>query len=180
MAGAMSDESPWPQTVRWTEAKAGPLRLDLVADTQTLERVAGALDLPALKNLRADLTVRAWLDGLEIGGRITAVATRVCGVSLELFDEPIDEPLSVRVVPDGSPHAPSGEGGEVIVDPEAEDPPDVLLGDTIDVGAYVVEHLALSLDPFPRKPGAVFETPDIGAPASPFAVLARLKTPREN
>jgi hypothetical protein len=39
----------------------------------------------------------------------------------------------------------------------------------------LVEHLALDLDPFPRKPGAVFEPPPPEGPESPFAVLRVLK-----
>ncbi len=66
-------------------------------------------------------------------------------------------------------------GGELDLDPDADDPPDVLEGDKIDLGAYVVEDLSLAIDPFPRKPGAAFEAPDTGAEISPFAVLAKLK-----
>jgi uncharacterized metal-binding protein YceD (DUF177 family) len=62
------------------------------------------------------------------------------------------------------------------MDPEADDPPDVLEGETIDVSGYVLEHLALELDPFPRKPGAVFENPLPTAEISPFAALKALKT----
>ena len=37
----------------------------------------------------------------------------------------------------------------------------MLEGDAIDLAAYVVEHLALEIDPFPRKPGVEFDyTPD--------------------
>jgi uncharacterized metal-binding protein YceD (DUF177 family) len=61
------------------------------------------------------------------------------------------------------------------VDPEADDPPDVLEDDVIDVAAYLVEHLALEIDPFPRKPGAEFEPPPEERPTSPFAVLQGLK-----
>jgi len=42
------------------------------------------------------------------------------------------------------------------------------------VSAYVVETLALALDPFPRKPGAVFESPAATEAISPFAALADL------
>ena len=45
----------------------------------------------------------------------------------------------------------------------------------IDLGQYVVEHLALELDPFPRKPGAEFVQPPEPAEISPFAVLKALK-----
>jgi len=51
----------------------------------------------------------------------------------------------------------------------------VLENDSIDLAAYVVEHLSLELDPFPRKPGAVFEPPAEEGSASPFAVLRKLK-----
>ena len=58
---------------------------------------------------------------------------------------------------------------------DAPDPPDVLASDEIDLVGYLVEHLALEIDPFPRKPGAEFDyKPDV-AEESPFAVLKRLK-----
>ena len=61
------------------------------------------------------------------------------------------------------------------MDLDAPDPPDVLTSDEIDLAGYLVEHLALDIDPFPRKPGAEFDyQPDV-AEESPFAVLKRLK-----
>ena len=48
----------------------------------------------------------------------------------------------------------------------------------IDLGQYAVEQLALSLDPFPRKPGAEFVQPEEPAEISPFAALKALK-PRD-
>ena len=47
--------------------------------------------------------------------------------------------------------------------------------DVIDLGDYVVEHLALEIDPFPRRPGAVFEAPEPLPETSPFAALKALK-----
>jgi hypothetical protein len=65
--------------------------------------------------------------------------------------------------------------GEIELDLEADDPPDVLDGDVLDLGAYLVEHLALEIDPFPRKPGVAFEAPAEPAAPSPFDALKRLK-----
>ena len=47
----------------------------------------------------------------------------------------------------------------------------------VNFGQLAVEFLALSLDPYPRKPGAVFEGAGDAAPAkeSPFAALEALK-----
>ncbi len=85
------------------------------------------------------------------------------------------------VLPQGSPHAPaeSAGGGEIEIDLEADDPPDLLESDVIDLSGYAVEHLSLDLDPFPRKPGAEFVTPADDADLSPFAVLKAFK-PRDD
>ena len=52
-----------------------------------------------------------------------------------------------------------------------------LIGGAVDLGALAVEFLMLGLDPYPRKPGAVFEEPpqDRKAEAGAFAALAKLK-----
>jgi uncharacterized metal-binding protein YceD (DUF177 family) len=66
-------------------------------------------------------------------------------------------------------------GAEIELDPEAPDPPDLLEGDTIDLAGYLVEHLSLAIDPFPRKAGAVFDYDPKTEDLSPFAVLKGLK-----
>ena len=46
----------------------------------------------------------------------------------------------------------------------------------VDLGAVATEFLLLGIDPYPRKPGAVFDAPPAGDPSShPFAALAALK-----
>ncbi|MCT6647115.1 DUF177 domain-containing protein, partial [Enterococcus faecalis] len=59
-----------------------------------------------------------------------------------------------------------------------EDDVDPIEDGKIDLGQYAVEQLALSLDPFPRKPGAEFVQPEEPAEISPFAALKALK-PRD-
>jgi hypothetical protein len=171
----VSEAWPWGRALTWPEvAHAGERRLSLIAGPEERAAVARALDLVDLTCLQANLVVRPWLDGLEIEGRVDARATRICGVSLDPFEVDIDEPLRIRVLPPGSPNAPRADSHEITVDLDAEDPPDEADGDVVDLGAYVVETLALALDPFPRKPGAVFEAPEEKPSISPFAALARL------
>ena len=51
-----------------------------------------------------------------------------------------------------------------------------LVGGTVDLGAIATEYFLLGIDPYPRKPGAVFEPPSAGdAATKPFAALAALK-----
>jgi hypothetical protein len=102
------------------------------------------------------------------------VVTQVCGLGLDPFDTELGGDFQVRCAPLGSPLLAPPES-EVEIDLDADDPPDALEHDWIDVAAYVVEHLALEIDPFPRKPGAEFTPPPAETPPSPFAVLARLQ-----
>ena len=175
----MSDVvSVWPQTAPLADLvrsrPENPYRRRLVADGAARAAVAKALDLVALERLEADLTVRGWFDGVTIDGRWKARVVQICGVSLEPFPSDLEGEFTVRAVPSGSPHAPDADA-EIVIDLEAEDPPDILDGDTVDLGGYVVEHLALEIDPFPRKPDAVFEPPEATMERSPFAVLRTLK-----
>jgi hypothetical protein len=63
---------------------------------------------------------------------------------------------------------------EVASDDEPEIEP--LINDTIDLGAIATEFLLLGIDPYPRKPEAVFEAPPTEDAADhPFAALAGLR-----
>ena len=60
------------------------------------------------------------MDGVEITGVLNAVVTRICGVSLDPFDEVIEEPVFLRLVPAGSPNAAAPQDDEIVVDVDAE------------------------------------------------------------
>jgi uncharacterized metal-binding protein YceD (DUF177 family) len=168
----------WSHPVKLHELARGPVRLKLAPDDAERAELAKQLRLPSLPSLSADVTVKPWLDGVEITGRFEAVVEQVCGVSLDPFEQPVEGEIDLRAVPAGSPHAATPEGGEVELDPDAPDAPDVLDGDVIDVAAVVAEHLALEIDPFPRKPGANFDYQAPEEEASPFAALQKLKEPK--
>jgi len=60
---------------------------------------------------------------------------------------------------------------------EVEDGPEEISSLHLDLAVPVLEEFALSLDPYPRRPGVEFtpKTEDSGPPDSPFAVLKTLK-----
>jgi len=174
MSQAPSNQG-WTTKVRLHELGKGAVTVRLEPDQAERAAIAKDLGLVSLPALTAKLTVRPWMDGAEISGGFDAVVEQVCAVSLDNFEHPLSGDIDLRVVPAGSPQAPEPDGGEVDYDPDAPDPPDILDGDAIDLAAYVVEHLALEIDPFARKPGVAFDyTPD-SEPESPFAVLRKLK-----
>ena len=174
MAGPRDLSPPWSEPLRLSDLR-GPTRRRLVADAGARERVAKALDLLELPELEADVDVAPWLDGARLSGRWSARVVQTCGVTLDPFESALSGDFLVRAVPAGSPHAPTEDTVEVDLDPSSEDPPDVLTDERLDLAAYVVEHLALEVDPFPRSPGAEFEPPVATPESSPFDVLRALK-----
>ena len=165
---------PWPVKMRLHEVQRAAPQLRLDADPARRAAIARALDLVDLPRFEAEVEVKPWLDGAEVKARWSAEIVQPCGVSLEPCATALAGRVTGRAVPPESPAA-VADDVEVSIDPDAEDPPDVLEGDELDVGAYLVEHLALEVDPFPRKPGVEFEPPPPEQPASPFAVLQALK-----
>jgi len=138
-----------------------------------LARRFGILGVDALK---AELSLNSGGKGtVRLEGRLKAEVRQACVVTLVEVPAHIDQKFE-RVY---APVAPRDEA-EVTVDLEDEDPPDPLIDGAIDMGEAVAEELALALDPYPRAPGAAFDTSEAGEPTqpSPFAALAALKKPR--
>lgn len=169
-----TDESMAPaefsRLQRITEIAAGGLVCEVVASPAECAAVAVRLGVAGL----AKLTCRFDLANAEGGvivaqGRLVARVTRECVVSLDLFEAAVAERFGVRFVP----HAKLD--GDAFVDPDSDDEIPYS-GVLIDLGEAATEQLALALDPYPRKPGAVLEAPADPAPTplTPgFAALAR-------
>jgi uncharacterized metal-binding protein YceD (DUF177 family) len=111
-----------------------------------------------------------------VSGRLRADLAQTCGITLEPLPALVDTSFSVRCVEESDAET---LPEELEVTLEDDDPPDVLEDGVIDLGAYVVEHLTLDLDPFPRKPGAEFVPPEQAPEPSPFAALAALKRDKD-
>jgi hypothetical protein len=170
----------WPVQIKFGEIGREPKTFAFEADVIARKEIVKRLDLLSLESFSGEITVTPWLDGATIDGRYHAELAQTCGVTAEPLPQTLSNRFSVRVLPIGSPNAPAepAVGGEIEIDLESDDPPDLLEGDVIDLTNYAVEHLGLDLDPFPRKPGAEFTPPANDANLSPFAVLKAFK-PRD-
>jgi hypothetical protein len=158
-------------------ADLGRARIErrLLADEAARKRIAKALNLVELKALEARLSIAPWLDGAEVDGRWSATVVQICGVTLEPFETELSGDISVRAVPEGSPALSEEAEHELDLEPDGLDPPEAIQDGALPLGAYVVEALSLSIDPFPRKPGVRFEAETSPPDSSPFSVLVRLK-----
>jgi uncharacterized metal-binding protein YceD (DUF177 family) len=145
----------------------------LVATPAECAALARRFGIPAMGSLSATLSLRPDSDGAILAeGGIEAEVTQSCVVSLEPVTQRISAPVRLRFLPPGV---------EPNDDPESADEIETD-GDTLDLGEAVAEQLALSLDPYPRRPDAVLPADVVGSsspeppPApSPFASLGRLR-----
>lgn len=152
----------------------------IAAAPKEFGKIAEYLHLPEVKGLTADVAMARWrARGVRVTGALKADVVQTCVVTLDPVDAHIEARFERRFLPDEKLES---EGGahDVLVDPDAEDPPEPLTHE-IDLGEILVEELSLNLDPYPRKPGVAFEGENEAEPAraSPFAVLAKLK-PKSN
>ncbi len=170
----------WPLQISVGEIGREAKTYAFEADTLARREIVKRLDLLSLDSFSGEITVSPWLDGALITGRYRAELAQTCGVTAEALPQTLSNEFSVRVLPLGSPHAPAepAAGGEIEIDLESDDPPDLLESAVIDLTGYAIEHLGLDLDPFPRKPGAEFVPPADEGDLSPFAVLKAFK-PRD-
>jgi len=156
------------------------------ATEDELAVLAAYCGIPKVERLHADLVLRKWRsDGVSVNGRLHAAVEQQCVVSLEPVAQEIDVAIDRTFLPPGSRLAKPDAGGELVLDPLGDDAPDLFEGSEIDLWPVVAETLLLSLDPFPRAPGAslnpAYAPPgEAGEPgeaqtASPFAVLAEKK-----
>jgi len=145
-------------------------------DQELRDRICDELDVVSIEEVTAK--GHAWPvgKGIELQFLLHARLTQTCVVTLEPMGSHVDEQVSLQYMPETSAPAVT----EIVEIDGEDDPPEPLIGDLIDIGSAVLEHLALSIDPWPRRPDA--ELPGEGgddaedARRNPFAVLAKLKT----
>jgi hypothetical protein len=173
MSGRKSDGPAWTFPVAVAEVPETGRHVDIVADDEVRDAIAKSAGLAALPSLAAgfDLT-RQGAEGLRLAGQVRATVVQNCVVTLEPIESALDEAVDLVFLPD-APVVPDPAGLQPF---DAEDPPETLQNGMVDLGAVATEFLLLGIDPYPRKPGAVFDAPPAGDPSShPFAALAALK-----
>lgn len=167
-------QSPISHSVSISRLPQRGLPVVIVADGDQRRELAAAHGLLAVEALRAELVVSNWKrDGVKVAGRVRASIQQPCVVTTEPIDAEIDEEVSAFFLPEDSRLAVPRHAseGEILLDPEGEDAPELFSGDTIDVGALAEEFFELGIDPYARKQGASFAAED-GAFADDAGPLA--------
>jgi hypothetical protein len=155
---AVAEAPEFSRPLPLARLEGGEAVYPITANAEERSLLARRFDLVALDGFTAEVRLSRDAAGIRLAARLTADVVQLCGVTLEPFRSRIEDEFTLLF--------------------RKEAP-----GTEIDIGEAVAQQLSLTLDPFPRAPGA--ETPALAedssgekgfdqAPASPFAALARL------
>jgi hypothetical protein len=181
METAMTEETLFSRVVRVDSLPREGQVVTLEASLAEREALASFYKLPAIAALMATLRVDPWgRGGAHVTGAVHGELTQLCIVSAELFPGTVDENVDVRFAPQRAANARSMAAKEnETFSVDEEDEPDPIVDGKIDLGALASEFFALGLDPYPRKPGAVFVEDAKSEPmASPFSALTSREKPK--
>lgn len=161
MTRPQGDESAIAFPVHVARLPKSGMRVTIEADAGQRAALAAAHDLLAVERFVARLEVTAWKKGgVRVAGRVEAGVVQECVVTLEPVSATVDEAVAATFLPEGSRLAVpvySAEG-EILLDPEGDDSPELFAGDTVNVGKLAEEFFALGIDPYPRKQGVSLDT----------------------
>jgi uncharacterized protein DUF177 involved in 23S rRNA accumulation len=155
------------------------LHREIEADSATRHAIAETAGLREVVSARAAFDLALKRDGkVHVTGRVQARIGQDCVVTLDPIENEIDEPIDLIFAPPEQIR----DMADLVdddADDEAEvpDPPEPIENGQIDLGRIAADALFLGVDPYPRKPGAVFESEIVaGSPEDhPFAALKALK-----
>jgi len=168
------------QPLTWTHrvaeiAEAG-LQQTRTATAAERKALAQVLDVLSCDDVKASYKVHALGNGrYRVSGNVSARLMRKCVLTLEPIAQALEESFDVEFWPAEALPLTTDTEVEVLTATEFE-PIDHGL---IDVGRIVSETLSAGLDPYPRKPNAVFawehENNTEPSITGPFAGLSKLK-----
>lgn len=170
----MVSANEFSHVVKLDAIGAGQSNVRLSADETAREGLLRRFDLAALDSLEADIAVSRDSKGVLANGRFRAVLAQYCVATGEPVPTSLDEPMTIRFVPEPV------VGADTEIELEADDCDTMFYeGQGVDLGEAVAQSLGLALDPYPRSPGAEERLKAAGVKAEdevgPFSALSGLK-----
>lgn len=159
---------------RLDQIGAGENRVSVTADGEERAALAKRFGFAAIDSLVADYAILRDTSGVVARGRLSAQVTQNCSVTGDPLPIAVKEAFAIRFLPEPDAEVPD----EVEL---SEDECDIVFytGSAIDLGEAAAETLLLSLDPFPRGPGAAAALKAAGViseeEVTPLGALSGLK-----
>jgi len=178
-SGMTDSADPWSVPITVEQIPDTGLHRDIEASAAIREAMAELGGLREILSASASLDVTPKSGGrFHVEGRIRARIGQTCVVTLDPIESDIDEPIDlIFAPPEQIPEMAAlvDESAESAV--EIPDPPEPIFNGVIDLGRLATDALFLGVDPYPRKPDAVFEVPVVPPDPEdhPFAALKALQ-----
>jgi len=177
--GISDKPDPWRVPLVVAQIPEVGLHRDIEADAPVRAAMAEVGGLREILSASASLDVMPRGGGrFHVAGHVRARIGQTCVVTLDPIESDIDEPIDLMFAPpEQIPQLSDLVDDAAESDEEIPDPPEPIVNGMIDLGRLATDALLLAIDPYPRKPGAVFEPLVEAADPEdhPFAALKALK-----
>jgi Large ribosomal RNA subunit accumulation protein YceD len=178
-SGMTDSADPWSVPIAVEQIPDTGLHRDIEASVLIREAMAELGGLREILSASASLDVTPKSGGrVHVEGRIRARVGQTCVVTLDPIESEIDEPIDlIFAPPEQIPEMAALVDEAAESDVEIPDPPEPIVNGVIDLGRLATDALFLGVDPYPRKPDAVFEVPVVPPDPEdhPFAALKALQ-----
>ncbi len=170
---------PWSVPINVAHIPDTGLHRDIEAGRAAREAMAEVAGLREILSASASLDVTPKSGGrFHVAGHVRARIGQTCVVTLDPIENDIDEPIDlIFAPPEQIPELADLVDEAAESDVEIPDPPEPIVNGVIDLGRLATDALFLGIDPYPRRPDAVFEPPVVAADPEdhPFAALKALR-----
>jgi Large ribosomal RNA subunit accumulation protein YceD len=178
-AGPETD--PWRAPVIVAQIPDTGLHREIEASAREREVMAEVAGLREILSAHASFDVTPKSGGrVHVTGSVRARIGQTCVVTLDPIESEIDEDVDLMFAPEAEVRrlADLVEEAQDSEDAEAlPERPEAIVNGVIDLGRLATDALFLGIDPYPRKPGAVFEAQVVAPDPEdhPFAALKALQ-----
>ena len=171
---------PWSVPIPVAQIPEGGLYRDIEAGRRERHVMAEVAGLREILSATASLDVTPKSGGrFHVAGHVRARVGQTCVVTLDPIENDIDEEIDLIFAPPEQIPQLADLVDETAEndDEEIPDPPEPIVNGVIDLGRLTTDALFLAIDPYPRKPDAVFEPPVVPDDPEdhPFAALKALQ-----
>ncbi|MGO8913474.1 MAG: YceD family protein [Bradyrhizobium sp.] len=175
----MNTADPWSVPITVMQIPDTGLHRDFEADQAARQAMAEVGSLREVLSASASLDVVPKSGGrVQVTGHVRARIGQTCVVTLDPIENEIDEPIDlIFAPPEQIPDLSDLVDEAAESDTEIPDPPEPIINGVIDLGRIATDALFLAVDPYPRRPDAVFQPPVEAADPDdhPFAALKALR-----
>lgn len=175
----MNTPDPWRVPVIVAQIPEAGLHRAFEASDTVRAAMSDIVGLREIMSARASFDLKLKSGGrVHVSGEVHARIGQTCVVTLDPVENKIDEVIDLTFAPpEQIPSLATLTEEAAASDEEIPDPPEPIDNGVIDLGRLATDVLFLAIDPYPRRPDAVFEPPaeTIDPADHPFAALKALQ-----